>query len=276
MTTLSHALNFPQAQLLDSAALRIAIRNGSYAGHTAGLAAGSLQANLVILPASYALDFMRFCQRNAQACPVVGISDTGSAAMPTLARGLDLRTDLPSYNIYRHGELTEQRADITDLWSEDFVAFALGCSFTFEQALIRDGITLQHVEQNTTVPMFRTNIDCNQAGDFQGKLVVSMRAISPKDLDGVRAICRNYPHAHGDPVHWGTPASIGIKDIDRPDWGDAIDIPSDSLPVFWACGVTSQNALIQAKPSLCITHTPGHMLVADVPEDLVPPMLTNA
>lgn len=276
MTNRTELLSFSQVQALDSVELRLVIRRSKYKGHTAGLALGFLQANLVILPANYALDFMRFCQRNMQACPVVGISDTGSPAMQTFARGLDLRTDLPSYNIYRHGELTEQRTQIGDLWSEDFVAFALGCSFTFEQALMREGIALQHVVQNTTVPMYRTNIACNRAGDFQGKLVVSMRAISPKDLDRVRAVCRNYPHAHGEPVHWGEPADIGITDINRPDWGDAIEIPSDCLSVFWACGVTSQNALIQAKPSLCITHTPGHMLVADVPEDLVPPMLTDA
>lgn len=256
--------NLRAANLSD---LRAAIRSGAYHGHTAGLGAGYLQANLAILPSAHALDFMRFCQRNPKPCPLVGVSDTGNPMMTTLGHDIDIRTDVPAYNIYRDGKLTGTAADIAELWSDDLVAFALGCSFTFENALMQAGIPMWHIDNDTTVPMFRSSIDTVPAGPFVGKMVVSMRAVAPDRLDQVRAISQRFPLAHGGPVHWGDPADIGIADPQIPDWGDAAPIPDGHVPVFWACGVTPQVALESASPPICITHTPGHMLITDIPED---------
>lgn len=253
--------------------VRTTIRSGSYRNHTAGLGAGYLQANLAILPEHAALDFMRYCQRNPKPCPLVGVSDTGNPWMFTLGREIDIRNDVPAYNIYRHGILDRSVHTIEGLWQEDSVAFALGCSFTFEQALMAAGIEVWHITHNTTVPMFRSNIDTVPAGIFAGKMVVSMRAIPEARLEEVIAISRRYPLAHGAPVYWGDPAGIGIDDIRRPEWGDPAPVPADHLPVFWACGVTPQVALEQAGLELCITHKPGHMLITDIPEDQDVPVI---
>jgi len=254
-------------------ALRAEIRAGRYLGHTAGLGNGLLQANLAILPASFALDFMRFCQRNPKPCPVSAVSDTGDPMMHTLGRDIDIRSDVPGYNIYRDGKLSEQRTDIADLWQDDFVAFALGCSFTFEHALMEAGIPLWHVENDTTVPMFRASLQTVPAGPFGGRMVVSMRAIPKDDVAKATAISARYPLAHGAPVHVGDPARIGIADTGAPDWGDPAPVPEGHVPMFWACGVTPQVALERAGLPICITHKPGHMLVTDVPQDAESPIL---
>ncbi len=248
-------------------AVRAAIRSGRFGSHTAGLGAGYLQANLAILPEHAALDFMRFCQRNPKPCPVSGVSDTGNPMMVTLGRDIDIRTDVPAYNIYRHGRLDRSVADISDVWQDDFVAVALGCSFTFEHALMKAGIRMWHIENNTTVPMFRSGIETVQAGPFGGPMVVSMRAVPVDQLALATEISRRFPIAHGAPVHHGDPAMIGIKDLSRPDWGDPAPVPDGHLPVFWACGVTPQVALENADLPICITHKPGHMLITDIPED---------
>ena len=248
-------------------AVRQAIRSGQYASHTAGLGQGFLQANLAILPERWALDFMRYCQRNPKPCPISGVSDTGNPMMATLGREIDIRTDVPAYNIYRDGKLAGSATDIRDLWQDDFVAFALGCSFTFEHALSNAGISVWHIENDTTVPMFRSNIETVPAGDFGGKMVVSMRAIRDDQVDLAVEISRRFPAAHGAPVHWGDPAQIGIADLSQPDWGDPAPLPEGHVPVFWACGVTPQVAIDRARLPICITHKPGHMLVTDVPED---------
>ncbi|MFN3937225.1 MAG: putative hydro-lyase [Gemmobacter sp.] len=245
--------------------VRQTIRDGRYRGHTAGLCPGRLQANLVILPEIYALDFMRFCQRNPRACPLVGVSDTGSPRIETLGE-FDLRTDLPAYNIYRDGALADSVTDLRGLWRNDLVAFALGCSFTFETALREAGIGLWHIENDRTVPMFRSTIRARPAGPFAGPMVVSMRTIPAARVPDARAISARFPHAHGAPVHAGDPARIGIADLARPDWGDAAPLPKDHVPVFWACGVTPQAAIAAARPTLCITHKPGHMLITDIPD----------
>jgi uncharacterized protein YcsI (UPF0317 family) len=247
-------------------AVRDAIRNGAYRGHTAGLAAGRLQCNLVILPERHAVDFMRFCQRNPKPCPLVGVSETGDPMMHTLGCDIDIRTDIPGYNIYRGGVLAEQAADIREIWQGDMVAFALGCSFTFERALIQADIPLRHIERNQTVPMYRTTVQTERAGPFGGGLVVSMRPLRDEDVEKARRISRRYPLAHGAPVHVGCPGAIGIDDIGKPDWGDASEILRGETPVFWACGVTPQNAVTAAGLPLCITHTPGHMLITDIDE----------
>nr|WP_232823027.1 putative hydro-lyase [Oceanibium sediminis] len=251
----------------DLGTVRAAIRAGAYQSHTAGLGAGYLQANLAIMPEAFALDFMRYCQRNPKPCPLVGVSDTGNPLMFTLGRDIDIRTDVPAYNIYRDGRLSGAQADITDLWTDDLVAFALGCSFTFERALEEAGVPVWHIQNNTTVPMFRSNIDTVPAGPFSGKMVVSMRAIPETRVDEVTGISARYPQAHGAPVHVGDPAGLGIEDIARPEWGDPAPVGAGEVPVFWACGVTPQVAIEAARLPLCITHKPGHMLIADVPED---------
>lgn len=247
--------------------VRAQIRSCAYAGHTAGLGKHNLQANLAILPAEYALDFMRFCQRNPKPCPLVGVSDTGNPIMTTLGNDIDIRTDIPAYYVYRDGKLAETETDISHLWRDDFVAFAIGCSFTFEHALEVANVPVWHIENNTTVPMFTSNIPTVAAGPFGGPTVVSMRAISKDRVDEVIAISKKFPMAHGAPLHVGDPAKIGITDINAPDWGDPAPILNGTVPVFWACGVTPQAAIMQAKPTICITHKPGHMLITDVADD---------
>lgn len=241
------------------------IREGAHTGHTAGLAPGYLQGNLVILPASHALDFFRFCQRNPKPCPLVGVSDTGNPDLFTLGTDVDIRTDVPSYNIFRDGVLTESVPDITDLWGGDSVAFVIGCSFTFEQALVTDGIRLRHWDEDTTVSMYRTSIQTTPAGPFRGEMVVSMRPMTMANAIRAAAITARFPHAHGAPVHIGDPAAIGIEDIAKPDFGEPTRIEEGEVPVFWACGVTPQRTVLEAKLPLVITHTPGHMLVTDIP-----------
>lgn len=254
---------------LTAGALRARVRAGTYRGQTAGLAPGQLQANLAILEGQYANDFLDFCLANPRPCPVVGMTGRGDPTMPMLGE-IDIRTDVPSYNVYRDGRLEGAVADIRDLWTGEMVAFALGCSFTFERALVEAGVPMPHIAENRTVSMYRTSIPLSAAGPFRGEMVVSMRPVAERDLETVNAVCDRYGHAHGRPVHAGDPAEIGIADIDAPDWGDRTPFRPGEVPVFWACGVTPQNVLAHAAPPICITHTPGRMLVTDAPEDRMP------
>lgn len=257
---------YRQLKKSNLAAVRAAIRVGQYRSHTAGLGQGYLQANLAIMPEVFALDFMRFCQRNPKPCPLSAVSDTGNPMMFTLGADIDIRTDVPTYNVYRDGILTETVNDISSFWQNDLVVFALGCSFTFENALQQAGIPLWHIDNNKTVPMFRSGIETEPAGPFSGEMVVSMRFVPEDRITEVAEISRRYPLAHGAPVHWGDPAEIGITDLNAPDWGDAAPQVDRHVPVFWACGVTPQVAIEQAGLPLCITHKPGHMLISDVSE----------
>ena len=250
----------------DARTVRAAIRSGAYTGHTAGLAAGKLQCNLAILPERYALDFLRFCLRNPKPCPVVGVSDTGDPMLPTLGHDIDIRTDVPKYRVFRDGALAEEVTDIRDYWTDDLVTVALGCSFTFENALLRNGIPVRHIETGRNVPMFRSNIALQPAGRFGGDMVVTMRPIPHSQVEQAATISGRYPQAHGAPVAKGDPARIGISDLGSPDWGEAVTINDGEVPVYWACGVTPQNVLLDAGLPLCITHAPGHMLIADVAE----------
>lgn len=241
--------------------VRAAIRSGAYGGQTAGLATGKLQANLVILPETHAAHFEKFCHLNPKPCPLVGKTDVGNPLWKPLG-DIDIRTDVPRYNIYKNGILDHSVTDITDLWEADWVAFALGCSFTFEAALLRAGIPVAHIKANRTVPMYRTNIETKPAGPFNGGMVVSMRLVAEHQIELAQETSAKFPWAHGGPVHVGDPAEIGIADLSSPDWGDP---PlGDGLPVFWACGVTPQNALANAKLPIVVTHTPGHMLITDI------------
>ncbi len=243
---------------------RLRIRAGAFTGPTSGLAPGNVQANLVILPKALAYDFLRFARANPKPCPVLAVSETGSPAFPALGAELDIRTDLPRYRIWRHGELVSEPTDVRDVWRDDLVSFAIGCSFSFEEALIEDGIEVRHIACGSNVPMYRTNIPCVSAGVFSGPLVVSMRPLKPADAIRAVQITTRFPSVHGAPVHLGFPELIGISDIAKPDYGDAVPIAADEMPVFWACGVTPQAVIAQIKPEFCITHAPGSMLITDL------------
>ena len=240
------------------------IRAGALTGSTAGLAPGNVQANLVILPRALADDFLRFAQANPKPCPVLAVSEPGDPSFPTLGRDIDLRTDLPRYRVWRDGELVEEPTKIAHVWEDDLVSFALGCSFSFEEALVEDGIEMRHHTCGRTVPMYRTSVPCVPAGRFKGPLVVSMRPLRPAGAIRAVQITSRFPAVHGAPVHIGFPAQIGIEDIARPDYGEAVPVGPDELPVFWACGVTPQAALARAAPPLAITHAPGAMLITDL------------
>jgi uncharacterized protein YcsI (UPF0317 family) len=244
--------------------IRQLIREDRFVGNTSGFSLGYLQGNLVILPAEYAVDFFRYCQRNPKPCPLVGVSDTGVPALPDLGSDIDIRTDIPTYNIFRNGELSEQVTNIKDLWRDDFITFVLGCSYTFEHALMNEGVRLRHIDEDKTVPMYCTNIQTTPAGPFSGSTVVSMRSLSVEKAIRAIEITSRFPQAHGAPIHFGDAKEIGIKDLSKPDWGDPTEIRTGEVPVFWACGVTPQAAIQNAKPSICITHAPGNMLITDI------------
>ena len=246
--------------------IRQAIRQGRYSGGTAGLAPGFVQANLVILPQAQAYDFLVFCQRNPKSCPLIEVTDPGSAEPAGVAPGADLRTDIPRYRIYRDGRLEAEVTDITAHWREDFVAFLLGCSFTFEAALLQAGVPMRHIEEQRIVPMYRTDLACRPAGVFRGPTVVSMRPIPASLIPRAVTVTARYPMAHGAPLHIGDPARIGIADVHAPDWGEPPTILAGEEPVFWACGVTPQAVALEARLPLVITHAPGHMFITDLPD----------
>jgi uncharacterized protein YcsI (UPF0317 family) len=245
------------------AAVRLKARSGELTGPTAGLALGFVQANLVVVPKELAFDFLLFCQRNPKPCPLLDVTEPGSPEPRLAAPGANLRTDLPRYRVYENGELVDEPTDLKHYWRDDLVAFLIGCSFTFENALLQAGLPVRHVEAGVNVPMYRTNLACRPAGVFRGPMVVSMRPMTPSQALHAARICSRFPKAHGTPVHFGNPGTIGISDLDRPDFGDPVPIHSGEVPVFWACGVTPQAVAMEVKPNLLITHKPGHMFLTD-------------
>lgn len=245
------------------AMLRGLCRAGQFTGQTAGLGQGHVQANLMILPAADAFDFLLFCQRNPRACPLIEVLEAGQFE-PRCAPGADIRRDLPGYRVFEHGVLLREVANISDLWRDDLVTFLIGCSFSFESALIGAGIRLRHVDAGSNVAMFRTDIACESAGRFHGNLVVSMRPVKSRDITRAVEISGRFPQVHGAPVHIGHPGAIGIGDLALPDFGDAIALHDDELPVFWACGVTPQNVVQTSRIPFCISHSPGRMFVTDL------------
>jgi uncharacterized protein YcsI (UPF0317 family) len=249
--------------LEDGAAVRRAAREGKLTGVTSGLAPGYVQANLAVVPRDLAFDFLLFCRRNPKPCPILDVTDPGSPEPTGVAPGADVRTDVPRYRVYRYGELIEEPTDLRAWWRDDLVAFLLGCSFTFENALMRAGLPVRHVEQGRNVPMFVTNLPCRPAGPFRGPMVVSMRPMTPAQAEEAARICSHHPLAHGEPLHVGDPAGIGVGDLGKPDFGDPVEVRAGEVPVFWACGVTSQAVAMRARPPLLLTHAPGHMFVTD-------------
>ena len=252
-------------QQLSPNALRQLIRKNDFLGNTSGYAQGKVQGNIVILPQDWANDFLQFCQMNPKPCPLIGMSaHSGEFMLNDLGENIDIRTDLPGYRVFEHGQLVQEIPDIKAMWRDDLVTFVLGCSFSFEESLIADGIEIRNITENKNVPMYQTNIACKTAGRFSGDTVVSMRPMLAKDAIRAIQICSRFPSVHGAPIHFGNPALIGINDINTPDYGDKVTINANEVPVFWACGVTPQLVLTQSKPPFCITHSPGKMLVTDI------------
>lgn len=255
---------FGASGINDPAHVRQIIRRGGWAAHTSGLAGAHVQGNLVILPEADAGDFLRFCQRNPKPCPLLAVSEPGERLMNTLGTDIDIATDVPRYRVWQDGEIIDEPTRVDDLWRDDLVSFVIGCSFSFEEALLEAGINLRHIEQGKNVSMYRTNIQTTPAGRFHGPLVVSMRPLHAQAAIRAIQVTSRFPNVHGAPVHVGDPGLIGISDLAFPDYGDAVEVKSEELPVFWACGVTPQAALAQAKPRFCITHAPGAMLITDL------------
>jgi uncharacterized protein YcsI (UPF0317 family) len=253
----------PQSFFASPADLRLACRHGDFRAATSGQAPGRIQANLMVVPKAQAFDFLLFCQRNPKPCPLVEVLAPG-ALEAACAAASNIATDLPGYRIYRDGALAEERDEVASLWRDDFVVFLIGCSFSFEAAVQAAGVRLRHVDQGRNVAMYRTNIACAPAGVFAGEMVVSMRPIRSRDVARVVEISASMPIAHGAPVHVGNPAALGIDDLATPDYGDAVEIRDDEVPVFWACGVTPQWVAQKSRLELCITHAPGKMFVTDL------------
>lgn len=249
------------------AELRAMIRNNELIKPTAGMANGYAQANLAILKKEHAFDFLLFCQRNSKSCPLLDVTEIGSPIPKFAAQSGDIRTDIPKYRIYKYGELVEEVMDISDYWEDDMVGFLIGCSFTFEHALLNNDISIRHIEENCNVPMYKTNISCVEAGIFHGKMVASMRPIPQEDVVRAAQVTSRFPAVHGGPIHIGDPEAIGVSNIQQPDFGDAVTIREGEVPVFWACGVTPQSIAMETKPAIMITHAPGHMFITDIRDE---------
>jgi len=250
--------------MLSPADLKTRIRQGQHRGHTTGFAPGLVQGNVVILPAQFADEFSLYCQRNPKPCPLLARSEAGDPRLSMLGTDIDIRCDVPRYRVFRDGLLVDEPSDISDLWRGDLVTFVLGCSFAFEEALQADGLEVRHISLRRNVSMYRTMIETVPAGRFRGPMVVTMRPFKPADAIRAIQITSRYPQVHGAPIHFGDPAAIGIADIARPEFGDPVPIAPGEVPVFWACGVTSQIAIEAARPDFCITHAPGCMLITDL------------
>lgn len=246
--------------------LRQLIRIRKWTSPTSGAAQGYVQANLVILPRDEAFNFLLFCVRNPKPCPILDVLEPGQTE-PTIAPGADLRSDLPRYRIFENGKLKGEVDDITDVFTDDMVSFLLGCSFSFENAMLAAGLPVRNLEEGKNVSMYITDIACEPAGPFSAPLVVTMRPMTTTQAVRAVQVTTRFHQTHGAPVHIGSPAEIGIKDLDRPDFGDAVTIREPEVPVFWACGVTSQLAATSIPLPLVITHSPGHMFVSDLRDE---------
>jgi uncharacterized protein YcsI (UPF0317 family) len=262
---MTEPIGAPSGEALNTGAeVRRAARAGLAPRWTAGLAPGFVQGNLAILPAELASDFLRFCQLNPKPCPLIGMSEPGRPDIPPLGSDFDIRTDVPLFRVWRDGRLLDEPADITPYWRDDLVTFVLGCSLSFEEALLQEGLPLRHVAAAARVPMYRTNIACTPTGPFAGPMVVSMRPFTPAQAIRAIQVTSRFPAVHGAPVHIGLPELIGIADLSAPDYGDPVEVRPDELPVFWACGVTPQAIIEAARLPFAITHAPGSMLVTDL------------
>jgi uncharacterized protein YcsI (UPF0317 family) len=253
---------------LDPARLRERIRSGEFASPTTGIAKGYVQANLVMLPQAWAFHFLLFCSRNPKPCPILDVLEPGEMA-PHIAPGADLRTDLPLYRIYEEGKLKAEVRDVVDRFRPDMVSFLIGCSFSFENAMLAAGLPIRNLEEGKNVSMYVTNRECRPAGPFSAPLVVSMRPLTPEQAVRAVQVTTRFHITHGAPVHLGSPEEIGIIDLGRPEFGDPVTIRPGEIPVFWACGVTSALAATSSPLPLVITHSPGHMFVSDIKDEVL-------
>lgn len=243
--------------------VRQLIREGKWTAPTSGLSLGNVQANMIILPQDWAYDFLLYATRNPKPCPILDVTEAGDPETKLIAPGADVRTDLPKYRIWENGVLVEEPTDVKSFWRDEIVAFMIGCSFSFENALLEAGIGIRHMEENVNVPMYLTNVPCIPAGRFSGNTVMSMRPVPHNQVVRAVTCTARFPAVHGAPMHIGAPEAIGVKDINKPEFGDAVTIREGEVPVFWACGVTPQAAVMKSKPPFAITHAPGHMFIAD-------------
>ena len=244
--------------------VRRLIRKGEITGQTSGMCNGYAQANLVILPKKEAFDFLLFAIRNPRSCPLLEVTEPGKRDLVEMAKDADIARDIPKYRVYEKGELTGEYTDVSEYWRDDLISFLIGCSFSFEGEMLSADIPVRHIEEGRNVPMYNTNIPCRSAGMFHGNMVVSMRPIPHELVSKAVLVTDAMPRVHGAPVHIGYPEQIGIRSIDRPDYGDAVTINEGEVPVFWPCGVTPQAVVMASKPDFCITHSPGHMFITDV------------
>lgn len=244
--------------------VRALIREGMIDYQTSGMCEGYAQANLVVLPQKYAYDFLLFAMRNPRSCPLLEVSDVGKRELKFLGEDTDIARDIPKYRIYENGELKGEQTDVSAFWRDDLVSFLIGCSFSFEGELLAADVPVRQIEQDCNVPMYNTNIACEPSGVFKGNMVVSMRPIPYELVPKAVMITGAMPKVHGAPVHIGSPEHIGISDINKPDYGDMVEIRDGEVPVFWPCGVTPQAVVMASKPDFCITHSPGHMFISDV------------
>ena len=240
------------------------VRNNEYQKPTAGMCPGYAQTNLIVLPWEDAYDFLLFAQRNPKPIPILEVTEVGSRELQTLGNDIDVATDFPKYRIYRNGKMVDEYLSVVDFWREDLVSFLIGCSFSFEDLLVDAGIEIRHITEKANMPMFNTNIPLKQAGKFSGNMVVSMRPIKSSQIATAVNVTNRLPGVHGAPIQIGNPAEIGIYDLANPDYGDAVTINENEIPVFWACGVTPQAAVMASKPKFAITHSPGHMLITNI------------
>ncbi|MDP0930307.1 putative hydro-lyase [Paracoccus onubensis] len=244
--------------------LRVACREGSFAGYTAGHAKGFVQANICILPRDWAEDFLLFCQRNPQPCPLLSRSDVGSWSLPELGEDIDIRSDVPRYHVFREGRFDAEVADITDLWRNDLVTFAMGCSFSFEEALVDAGLTLRFLDRGEVAGVYETTMRAKPAGRYDAPLLMTMRPFTPADAIRAIQITSRFPNVHGAPVHLGDPGQIGVELDNRYRGVGSGEVLPGEIPLFWACGLTPQLAVMTAKPPICITHAPSSMLFTDI------------
>ncbi len=249
--------------------VRKLIREGKLSGQTSGMCDGYAQANLIILPKDLAYDFLLFAQRNPKSCPILEVGDAGSREIKRMAKSADIATDLPKYRVWENGNLVGEYTDIERFWRDDFVYFLIGCSFSFEGDLLAANVPVRHIEEGKNVPMYITDIDCDEAGFFKGKVVVSMRPMPADQVIKAVSITSSMPRVHGAPIHIGDPKKIGISDLSKPDFGDSVTVNEGEIPVFWCCGVTPQSAVMTAKPPIAITHSPGHMFITDIKNSLL-------
>lgn len=254
---------------MSPASVRQLIREGKITHQTSGMCDGYAQGNLLILPKEHAYDFLLFTQRNPKSCPILEVGDVGSRELKKMAKDADIATDIPKYRVWEYGKLKDEYTDISEFWRDDFVYFLIGCSFSFEGELLAADVPVRHIEEGKNVPMYLTNIECEPAGIFHGKLVVSMRPMPADQVIKAVSVTASMPRVHGAPIHIGNPEEIGIGDINKPDFGESVTIKDGEIPVFWCCGVTPQSAVMSAKPPIAISHAPGHMFITDVKNTLL-------